>query len=307
MPGLNSGAAQRGKAPVPADGLAVVTGATGGLGYEIALGLARAGFETMLTGRDAGRGDAAVARVKAAYPAGNVRFGLLDVASLASVQAFADAVTQPVAVLVNNAGVMALPRRELTVDGFEQQFGTNYLGHFALTARLFPKLGHGRVVNVSSLAHRRGHIAFDDLQGATRYQPWQAYAQSKLAMLMFAFELQRRSATAGWTVSGFGAHPGWSATQIVHNGPGRGQPGLRERLMQAGFSALGQSVAAGALPELYAATDAGARPGGYYGPCCLGETRGRPVPSWTSPAARNEENRARLWEISEKLSGVAFH
>ena len=297
MPGL---------APTSADGIAVVTGATGGLGYEIAVGLARAGFEVLLTGRDAGRGAAAAGRVQAAGAEGIARFALLDVASLASVEAFATTVHQPVAVLVNNAGVMALPRRELTVDGFERQFGTNYLGHFALTARLLPQLKAGRVVNVSSLAHQRGRLAFDDLQGAISYSPWGAYQQSKLAMLMFGLELQKRSAASGWGVAGFAAHPGWSATQIVFNGPGGKQPGLKQRIMQAGFNTLAQSAANGALPELYAALDPGARPGGYYGPCCLNETRGRPTPSRIMPQARVAADSARLWEMSEVMTGVKF-
>ncbi len=287
-------------------GLAIVTGATGGLGYETSLGLARAGLPVLMTGRDPGRGAAALRRAQAAVPAGSLRFALLDMASLASVAEFAATVTEPVAVLVNNAGVMALPRRELTPDGFEQQLGTNYLGHFALTARLLPHLRGGRVVNVSSVAHRRGRIGFDDLQGARRYDPWAAYAQSKLAMLMFGLELQERSAAAGWGVAGLAAHPGWSATQIVHNGPGAKAPGLRERIMQAGFNALGQSAADGARPLLYAALDPGAQGGGYYGPCCWGETRGHPTPSRIMPQARVAGDRRRLWDVSEQLTGLNF-
>jgi hypothetical protein len=125
-------------------------------------------------------------------------------------------------------------------------------------------------------------------------------------MLMFGLELQRRSITNDWGVTSIAAHPGWSATQIILNGPGAGKPGLRERIMQAGFSALGQSAAAGALPELYAALDPGARPGGYYGPCCLMETRGRVTPSKIMPQARNEADCARLWDMSETLTGVSF-
>ena len=286
--------------------LSIVTGATGGLGYETALGLGRVGHDVLMTGRDEGRGAAALARAKAAVPGGTFRFQMLDVASLASVRAFAESVASPIAVLVNNAGVMALPRRETTVDGFERQLGTNYLGHFALTARLLPQLRGARVVNVASLAHRRGRIVFDDLNGERRYEPWAAYAQSKLAMLMFGIELQERSIAAGWGVVGMAAHPGWSATSIVLNGPGAKAPGLKERIMQAGFNALGQSAAAGALPLLYAALDPAARPGGYYGPCCLGETRGRPTPSKIMPQALDAQARDRLWQMSEALTGVAY-
>ena len=288
-----------------ASAVAIVTGATGGLGLETAIGLARAGHDTVVTGRDAGRGDAALARVQAAVPGATVRFALLDVASLGSVEAFAATVTGPVGILVNNAGVMALPHRELTVDGFERQFGTNYLGHFALTLRLLPHLGAGRVVNVSSLAHRRGAMRFDDLQGARAYSPWGAYQQSKLAMLMFALELQRRSVAGGWGVRGYAAHPGWSATNIVHNGVGAGRPGPVARVMQAGFNAMGQAASEGARPILYAALDPGAQPGGYYGPCCWGETRGHPTASRIMPQASNAADNARLWDVSETLTGTS--
>ena len=285
--------------------LSIVTGATGGLGYETALGLARAGHAVVMTGRDAGRGATALRLARAAVPGADIRFASLDVANLAAVKAFAETVTDPIDVLVNNAGVMALPRRELTVDGFERQLGTNYLGHFALTARLREPLRGGRVVNVASLAHRRGRIAFDDLQGARRYDPWTAYAQSKLAMLMFGIELQARSVAGGWGIVGMAAHPGWSATRIVLNGPGAKAPGLRARIMQAGFNALGQSAADGALPILYAALDTAAVPGGYYGPCCWNETRGRPTASKIMPQAQDALARAQLWQASEALT-LAF-
>jgi NAD(P)-dependent dehydrogenase (short-subunit alcohol dehydrogenase family) len=176
---------------------AVVTGATGGLGYETALALAGAGAEVILAGRNAAKGRDALARIEAAYPGAAGRFELLDLASLASVAAFAArlaAEDRALDLLVNNAGVMALPVRRITADGFEAQFGTNHLGHFALTLQLLALLGRGRaarVVTVSSLAHRRGRIDFADLQ-SMRYDPWAAYARSKLANLMFALELQRR-------------------------------------------------------------------------------------------------------------------
>ena len=286
--------------------LAIVTGATGGLGLQASIGLARAGHEVLLTGRSAEKGASATMRVLDAVPGATVRFARLDTASLASVEAFAATVQGPVAVLLNNAGVMALPRREETVDGFERQFGTNHLGHFALTARLLPLLRGGRVVTVSSVAHRRGRIAWDDLQGERSYSPFVAYSQSKLANLMFGLELQRRSDAGGWGVSSMPAHPGWSATQIIHNGIGRGAPGLRERIMQAGFNAVGQSAADGARPLLYAALDAGAVGGGYYGPCCWGETRGRPAVAKIMPQARDLGDCARLWDVSEELVGVGF-
>ena len=286
--------------------LAVVTGATGGLGLQASIGLARAGHEVLLTGRNPERGATATLRVLDAAPGATVRFARLDTASLASVAAFAETVRSPVAVLLNNAGVMALPHRDETEDGFERQFGTNHLGHFALTARLLPRLRGGRVVTVSSVAHRRGRIAWDDLQGVRRYSPWAAYQQSKLANLMFGLELQRRSDAGGWGVTSIPAHPGWSATRIVLNGPGGGRPGLRERIMQAGFNALGQPAAEGAQPLLFAALDAGAVGGGYYGPCCWGETRGKPAVARVMPQARDTGDCARLWEVSEGLVGVGF-
>lgn len=286
--------------------LAIVTGATGGLGLEASIGLARAGLEVLLTGRNPDAGAAGVARVQKEVPGAHARFARLDTSSLASVAAFAATVTGPVAVLLNNAGVMALPRREETEDGFERQLATNHLGHVALTARLLPHLRGGRVVNVSSLAHRRGRILWDDLQEVRRYDPWTAYAQSKLAMLMFGLELQRRSDAAGWGVTSIPAHPGWSATRIVANGVGRGQPHLRAWIMQRGFNALAQSAAEGARPLLHAALDPAAQPGGYYGPCCWGETRGDPAPSRIMVEARDPAACRRLWDVSEELVGARF-
>lgn len=285
--------------------LSIITGATGGLGLEAALGLARAGHEVLLTGRNPGRGAAALARLQAAIPGAQARFAPLDTGSLASVAAFADGIDRPVAVLLNNAGVMALPRRETTEDGFERQLGVNVLGHFALTLRLLPRLREGRVVMVSSVAHRRGRIAFADLQSASRYDPWGAYAQSKLAMLMLALALHRRGQAGGWGVHATAAHPGWAATRIVLNGVGRGGGGLKARVMQRAFNALAQSAEAGALPLLYAALDAGAAPGGYYGPCCWNETRGGPRTAAISPQAADVAAQDRLWDAACALTGTA--
>ena len=219
--------------PPQAGRLAVVTG-TGGLGYETALVLAQHGAEVILAGRNEQKGRDAIRKIKAFARGATVRFELLDLADLASITAFANrlaAEDRPVDLLVNNAGVMALPSRRMTVDGFELQFGTNYLGHFALTARLLPLLERGRaarVVEVSSGAHRLGGaIHFADLQWERSYKPWAAYAQSKLAMLMFALELQRRSDQAGWGLMSTAAHPGYARTELIANGPGltRSPPG----------------------------------------------------------------------------------
>lgn len=283
----------------------IVTGATGGIGYEVALGLARAGRRVVLTGRDLGRGKAALARLLAAVPGAAAEFRLLDVGSLAAIAAFAEDWREPVDILVNNAGVMAYPDRRVTADGFEAQFGINYLGHFALTLRLLPLLleaGGARVVSVSSLAHRRGRIAFDDLQGERSYHSFSAYQQSKLAMLMVARELQRRAAAGGWDLASIAAHPGWSATRIVENGMGKGPLGL---LAQGAFALLAQPASAGAEPILYAALDPGATPGGYYGPSRLGETRGATAPSRVMPQAADQAAAERLWAVSEQLTGLA--
>ncbi len=292
--------------------LAVVTGASSGIGYATALALAGAGAEVVLAARNAQKASAALERIRAIHPAAAVRHGMLDLASLASVAALADQMAaegRPLDLLVNNAAVMALPQRKITADGFEMQFGTNYLGHFALTLRLLPLLrraGAARVVNVSSLAHLRATIRFDDLQ-SQRYSPWGAYGESKLAMLMFAFELQRRSLAAGWGVVGVAAHPGWARTSIIANGPvaGGGAGAWRYRIAELIWPLLAQSAAAGALPVLFAATDPDARGGAYYGPRNRSETKGPPGPARVSPAARDAAPAARLWEESERLVGVS--
>ena len=284
---------------------AIVTGATGGIGYATAEGLARAGIPVVLTGRNAQKGEAALTRLRQVVPHADARFELLDVADLSAVADFAGSWQQPVRALINNAGVMAYRDRRLTKDGFEAQLGTNYLGHFALTLRLLPWLlaGEARVVSVSSLAHRRGQIAFDDLNGERSYAPWRAYAQSKLAMLMFARELQRRATEHGWPITSIAAHPGWAATDIVVNGQGTGVLG---RIGQALFSAAGQPAAAGAQPILYAALDPAAQPGGYYGPAHFGETRGPPTQARVMPQAKDQAAAARLWTLSEQMTGATL-
>ncbi len=291
--------------------LAVITGATGGLGFETALALAGAGATVILTGRNDAKGRNALERVRAHYPNTDISYERLDLASLASVAEFVgrfNARHASLDLLVNNAGVMALPTRQTTQDGFEMQFGTNYLGHYALTARLLPQLRRGhrsRVVNLSSGAHRWGGIHFDDLQGKRAYRPWSAYCQSKLAMLLFAIELQRRSDAAGWGLTSLAAHPGWARTDLVANGLGTGgflwQVG--KRALETCFS---QSAAEGALPTLFAATSSEAQPGGYYGPNGFYELKGPPVPAEIMPRAKDAAVAATLWDISAPLTGVAF-
>lgn len=287
---------------------AIVTG-TGGLGYEDALALARAGCEIVIAGRDPLKGARAVARLRAELPVAAVRFEQLDLADLESVVDFGQRLRgqkDSLDLLINNAGVMMPPRRRESADGFELQFATNHLGHFALTAELLPLLRKGknpRIVTVSSIAARNGAIDFDDLNAVKRYEAMPAYSQSKLACLMFAFELQRRSDAAGWGVSSIAAHPGVSRTDLLLNAPGRfSLPGIARSLLWFLF----QPVAQGALPTLFAATAPDARPGAYYGPDRMGETRGHPTEAQIPPQALDRDDAARLWDLSAWLTGAAF-
>lgn len=288
----------------------VVTGATGGLGYETAMALAGAGAIVILTGRDDAKGLRAIEGICERFPDALIAYEHLDLASLSSVADFARrfaAENERLDLLVNNAGVMALPKRRQTEDGFEMQLGTNYLGHYALTARLLPQLRHAggpRIVNLSSLAHRSGAINFDDLQGKYSYRPWRAYCQSKLAMLMFALELQRRSLAAGWGLTSVAAHPGYARTDLIANGPGiKTVQGRVGRLLQPWIS---QSAAEGALPTLFAATSPDVEPGGYYGPNGFYELRGSPGPARIMPRAKDLAAAAMLWDASATLTGVSF-
>jgi NAD(P)-dependent dehydrogenase (short-subunit alcohol dehydrogenase family) len=289
---------------------AVITGATGGLGYETALALAGAGADVVLTGRNDVKGRNALQGIRGQFPDANISYETLDLANLASVADFARrfaAAHASLDLLINNAGVMALPQRQATADGFEMQFGTNYLGHYALTAQLLPWLCRGnqpRVVNLSSLAHRAGAINFDDLQGARSYTPWKAYSQSKLAMLMFALELQRRSDAGGWGLMSNAAHPGYARTDLIANGPGA--KGLLWQLSKSLQPFISHSAAEGALPTLFAATSPEAKPAGYYGPNGFYELKGPPVPAKIMPQAKDAAVAARLWDVSAALTGVSF-
>jgi NAD(P)-dependent dehydrogenase (short-subunit alcohol dehydrogenase family) len=283
--------------------LAVVTG-VGGLGFETARALARAGATVVLAGRSEPKGRASLNEISARVKGARVRFELLDLASLASVVEFARrlASQEPALdLLVNNAGVMAPPRRRTTADGFELQLGTNHLGHFALTLQLLPLLRRGRgprVVNVSSGAAAWGTMRFDDLQWEKRYNGWRAYSQSKLANLLFTFELQRRSDLSAWGVMSNAAHPGYARTELIPNGPGSSFLGT----LFAPF--VSQSPAQGALPQLFAATSPDAKGGGYYGPAHRFHMVGPPVPVRAPGRAHDLAAAARLWEVSEQLTQV---
>jgi NAD(P)-dependent dehydrogenase (short-subunit alcohol dehydrogenase family) len=289
---------------------AVITGATGGLGYETALALAGAGAAVVLTGRNEAKGLLALQAIRSQFPNARIAYENLDLANLASVADFSRRFAATHALLdllVNNAGVMALPERQATSDGFEMQFGTNYLGHYALTAHLLGLLRRGdlpRVVNLSSLAHRAGTVNFDDLQSTRSYTPWKAYSQSKLAMLMFALELQRRSDASDWGLMSNAAHPGYARTDLIANGPGAS--GLMWQINKLLRPFVSQSAAEGALPTLFAATSPEAKAGGYYGPNWFYELKGPPVPAKIMPQAKDAGVAARLWDVSAALTGVSF-
>ncbi|MFJ2213920.1 oxidoreductase [Streptomyces sp. NPDC101062] len=288
---------------------AVVTGANSGIGAAVSLALARAGALTVLACRSPERGARAVAAVRAAVPGAELRLVRLDLADLASVREAAETLARTVDgqldLLVNNAGVMALPLRH-TADGFEMQFGTNHLGHFALTGLLLPVLGASgpsRVVSVSSLAHRIGGIDFGNLAGERGYRKWPAYGQAKLANLLFTAELERRARRAGRDLHALAAHPGLSATELGQAGPvmaGKPLAAKAERLTRL----FTQPASAGALPVLRAATDPAARGGEYYGPRGPLEVRGAPGIARSSSRARDEATAGRLWEVSARLTGV---
>jgi NAD(P)-dependent dehydrogenase (short-subunit alcohol dehydrogenase family) len=248
-----------------------------------------------------------VARLKAAQPDAVVELGALDLAGLGSVRAFAAGIVSDgvaVDVLINNAGVMYPPRR-LTRQGFESQFATNHLGHFALTGLLFETIRRGRdarVVTVSSGEHKGGSIHFDDLSGERSYSPRSFYQQSKFANVLFALELDRRVRAAGIPVRSVLAHPGYANTNLQSSGP----TGPMRQLLKVGNRLFAQSAEMGALCELYAAVDPAAEGGRFYGPGGFGEMRGYPTEVQPIASATNEETARRLWEVSEKLTGVTW-
>ena len=285
---------------------AVVTGANSGIGWHTAAELARHGADVTLAVRNLDKGEAAAAQMREGA-AGTVRVARLDLGSLASVQEFAEAWDGPLGLLVNNAGLMTPPRYRETADGHELQFGTNHLGHFALTGRLLPALlaaPASRVVTVSSIAHHQGRADVVEGNPADRYSPTPAYGNSKLANLLFAFELQRRASLAGVSLTSTAAHPGVASTGLVTSEQGLGSiPGVKQ-LAPLFLKLVFQSPKAGAEPTLYAAT--AAAPGSYTGPQSLRESRGKPGPARTSRLARDETLAGKLWAVSEDLTGVRF-
>jgi NAD(P)-dependent dehydrogenase (short-subunit alcohol dehydrogenase family) len=295
--------------------LAVVTGANSGIGLETARELAGAGAEVVLAVRNASKGAAAVADICSTEPNANVRVAALDLSSLASVAAFAQAMSdraRPIDLLVNNAGIMGVPKRQVTEDGFELQLGTNFLGHFALTSLLLPLIRRApapRVVSISSNAARFfGRIKLDDLQSERRYNAWLAYGQSKLADLVFAFELSRRSAANGWNVMSNAAHPGSTHTNLTRTGPNLGKREHGEGLIAflARAPGVSQSAPQGALPTLYAATSPDAEAAGYYGPDGFQEMSGLPTSARIPRRALDTDVASELWRRAEQLTGAPF-
>ena len=291
---------------------AIVTGATSGLGEVTAVELARRGAHVVLAARDAARGGRARESVLRAAPGSSVEVAALDLADLESVRAFAtEQGTEPLDLLVNNAGVMAVPARR-TVDGFELQMATNHLGPFALTGLLMPALLRGqgaRMVTVSSFLHWFGSMQFADLMSERSYDPWQAYARTKLANLLFMRELARRATDAGLAGRGFvsaAAHPGYSRTNLQHVGPRMTGRRGTAAVMKVGNALLGQSATTGALPQLRAATDPEVRNGDFFGPRGVAEQRGLPKRVRMSSNARDDMAARLLWEASEDLTGVRY-
>jgi NAD(P)-dependent dehydrogenase (short-subunit alcohol dehydrogenase family) len=292
--------------------VAVITGATSGIGYEAAKALAGAGARVIIASRNERKGAEVLADIRAATPDADVAFEPLDLASLVSVARAATriAASAPrIDLLINNAGVMAIPDRHETEDGFEMQMGANYIGHFALTMRLLRNVlaaGNPRVVTVSSLAHRSGKINFDDLQWETSYSAWRAYCQSKLATLMFSLELDRIARAEGWNLTSMAAHPGYAITGLQSTGPrmGRYRAGWLELVSKAMEPFFSHSAAGGALPTLFAATSSDAEGGVMYGPDGFYELKGPPVRARIVPYAQNRAIGRRLWEVSEQLTGL---
>jgi NAD(P)-dependent dehydrogenase (short-subunit alcohol dehydrogenase family) len=281
--------------------VAIVTGANSGIGYETARALARKQATVILACRDSKKGAAAVQTITQENPAAQAELMQLDLSDQGSVRRFASEFTRQydrLDILINNAGIMATPFKR-TVDGFEAQFATNHLGHFALTGLLLPlilRTPRARVVAISSGGHRFGEIDFDNLNAEIRYNSTRAYAQSKLANLLFTYELQRRFEGAGVAAIAVAAHPGWTATNLQ----------AHWRIVRWLNPLLGQQPEMGALPTLYAAVAPDVRGGDYYGPGGLGELRGYPVRVRSSERSHDAGVAARLWTVSEELTGVRY-
>jgi NAD(P)-dependent dehydrogenase (short-subunit alcohol dehydrogenase family) len=296
---------------------AVVTGANSGLGFCLAKRLAAAGADVVMAIRNKGKGEAAIAEIRREVPTAKLTIRALDLSSLKSVAVLGDELAaqgRPIDILINNAGVMTPPQRQETEDGFELQFGANHLGHFALTAHLLPLLRAAeaaRVVTVSSIAASQRNLDFDDTDARHGYRPMRSYGMAKLAQLMFAVELDRRSRHGGWGLTSNAAHPGLSKTNLLSGASyGRDKPTLQARLTQLTWRLLPfmwLEVDEGIKPTLYAAVSPDAEGGRYYGPRGFYETAGGGVTFAGLPrTARSEADLIQLWQLSEKLTGVSY-
>jgi len=296
----------------------LITGANSGIGYYAAFTLARKGAHVILACRDRRKGEVALTRLATEAPGTGTELAILDLASLASVRDFAARQLdggQPIDILINNAGVMAPPKHRQTADGFELQFGTNVLGHFALTGLLLPALQQAaaqtseapRIVTIASIAHKRGRVNFDDLQYKQNYGPMKSYQQSKLANLMLALEMDRRLRAVGSNILSVAAHPGVANTNLFQTGERSAVANAARKVMGYLIGAFLNTEAEGALPTLYAATYSGVTGGGYYGPQGFQEMCGDEIgPAKIAPQANDNAAAARLWNVCEELTGVRF-
>ena len=295
--------------------LAVITGGSDGIGFGLAGRLAEAGAEVILPVRNQAKGKHAVGRIREAIPEARASIRPLNLSSLESVADCASGLVaegRPIDILINNAGVMNPPHRQTTADGFELQWGTNHLGHFAFTARLLPLLtaGRARVTTQSSISARSHAINWNDSNFEQSYSVAKAYSQSKIANLMFALELDRRSAEAGWGISSNAAHPGVTATNLLAAQPEMGRTGdtlaVRAIRVMSRLGVFTQTVDQGLLPALYAATHPETKGGKFYGPRGFQNLAGAPAEQEVYRPARDANDAARLWELSERLVGVPF-
>ncbi|GAB1811006.1 SDR family oxidoreductase [Mycobacterium sp. MUNTM1] len=296
---------------------AVVTGANSGLGFGLAKRLSAVGADVVMAIRDRVKGERAIAEIRREVPQAKLSIRQLDLSSLSSVAALGEELTaagRPIDILINNAGVMTPPQRQQTSDGFELQFGANHLGHFALTRRLLGPLraaGSARVVTVSSIAATQGNLDFGDVNAQRGYKPMHSYGVAKLAQLMFAVELDRRSRAGGWGLMSNAAHPGLTKTNLLSGASyGRATPTLQARLTRLTWRLLPfmwLEVDEGIKPTLYAAVSPDAQGAAYYGPRGFYETvRGGVTFANVPPLARSEPDMRRLWQLSEQLTGVSY-
>jgi NAD(P)-dependent dehydrogenase (short-subunit alcohol dehydrogenase family) len=295
--------------------LALVTGASDGIGFNIAARLGRAGAEVLMPVRNKAKGEAAVQRIRMRTPEAKLSVATLDLSSLDSVADFADLLLQegrPISILINNAGVMNPPTRQVTADGFELQFATNHLGHFALNAQLLPLLreGQARVTTQTALSANLNGINWDDPQWEKSYNAFKAYSQSKIAIGLFGMELHRRSVAGGWDIQSNLSHPGISPTNLLAAQPQMGRPkdtvAVRSIRGMSRWGILFGTAESAALPAVYAATSPDARGGLFYGPKGFNHLGGAPAEEPLYSRLASAEDGRRIWEMSEQLLGVTF-